>query len=130
MFPTSRSTKHCMVYCGDDICDCSKNPKYGVFNTMKSTLAAKKPHFDKFELKETLENGVHTITFTKVDETERTMKATLLTEYMPKKDMSKLLVEQTNKRPDNDDLLTVWDTEEKGWRSIRVSSIKKLIKWV
>jgi hypothetical protein len=77
---------------------------------------------NKFELKETLENGVVTVVFEKVDGTLREMKCTLLTEYLPKTDSPTLLTER--KEPDN--VLSVWDIENNGWRSFRIDNIKEI----
>lgn len=79
---------------------------------------------NKFELKETLENGVVTVVFEKVDGTLREMKCTLLTEYLPKTEGPTLLTER--KEPDN--VLSVWDVENNGWRSFRVDNIKEIRK--
>jgi hypothetical protein len=40
---------------------------------------------NKHELKEIIQNGVVTVVFTKKDGTERTMKCTLLPEYLPQR---------------------------------------------
>jgi len=62
-----------------------------------------------------LQQGVRTIVFTKVDGTERTMKATLQESVVPAST-------GTSTAPDSN--LVVWDTEKNGWRSVRINSIK------
>lgn len=62
-----------------------------------------------------LQQGVRTIVFTKVDGTERTMKATLQESVVPAST-------GTSTAPDSN--LVVWDTEKSGWRSVRINSIK------
>ena len=62
-----------------------------------------------------LQQGVRTIVFTKVDGTERTMKATLQESVVP-------ATTGTSTAPDGN--LVVWDTEKSGWRSVRINSIK------
>ena len=81
---------------------------------------------DKFQLKEQLRNGIVTVVFEKMDGTERTMRCTLDEEHMP----PQLLTEQQNSakiRNENDDILAVWDTEAKGWRSFHVSKVKEVL---
>jgi hypothetical protein len=81
--------------------------------------------WNKYELKETLRNGVYTVVFEKVDGTERRMECTLDPTFMP----AQLLTEQQETakiRNENDDVLAVWDTQAKGWRSFHVSKIKEV----
>jgi hypothetical protein len=78
--------------------------------------------YTKHQLKEFCQNGVVTVVFTKADGSERTMKATLLPEYV--NNGKTLLQESENKRPENPDVLAVWDVDAKGWRSFRIDSIK------
>lgn len=72
----------------------------------------------KFDLKEKLENGVVTVVFEKTNGEERTMQCTLLNEYLP---------ETKGVRAENDNVLSVWDVENNGWRSFRVDSIKQVL---
>mgnify|MGYP006154720731 FL=1 len=71
---------------------------------------------------ESLSNGVRTVTFTKVDGTERVMEATI-----QPKILKEIYGDQATALQRNPDTLTVFDTEKKDWRSIRVSSIKTLV---
>lgn len=85
---------------------------------------------NKYELKETLQNGIVTVTFTKADGTERTMKCTLIPEYIPVKPVAEgqqLLTEGLT-RAENPNTLSVWDLESAGWRSFRIDSIKSILK--
>lgn len=85
---------------------------------------------NKYELKEVLENGIATVTFTKVDGTERTMKCTLIPEYIPAKPVAEgqqLLTEGLTK-VDNPNTIAVWDLENNAWRSFRIDSIKTVLK--
>lgn len=77
----------------------------------------------KYELKEKLENGVVTVVFEKVNGEERTMKCTLLNEYLP----VSVEVEGKTTRTEGDNVLSVWDIESQGWRSFRVDSLKQVI---
>lgn len=85
---------------------------------------------NKYELKETLQNGIVTVTFVKTDGTERTMKCTLIPEYIPTRqpvEGQQLLTEKVQ-RTESDSVISVWDLENNGWRSFRIDSIKSLLK--
>lgn len=80
---------------------------------------------ERSTLKEMLQSGVYTVTFTKADGTERVMKCTLNSSYLP----TVPVVEETTlltevPRYENEAILRVWDLEENGWRSFRMDSIK------
>lgn len=89
----------------------------------------KKPLYTKEELKGYLHKYIMQITFLKVDGTERIMNCTLLPMALPRKTVS-LVSEDINlsTRPENDNLLAVWDIENKAWRSFRVDSVNKPIR--
>lgn len=85
---------------------------------------------NKYELKETLQNGIVTVSFTKSDGTERTMKCTLIPEYIPVKPVAEgqqLLTEGLT-RQENPNTISVWDLENNGWRSFRLDSVKSIVK--
>lgn len=84
---------------------------------------------EKHELKQILQNGVVTVVFTKADGTERHMKCTLIPEYIPATMQPKqqLLTESTQ-RPENPNLVSVWDIESAGWRSFRLDTIKNIVQ--
>ena len=77
---------------------------------------------DRFQLKQSLENGVVTIFFEKTDGTLREMRCTLQPDYLP----PQLLQEGGVSRAENPDTLSVWDIENGGWRSFRMNSIKSI----
>lgn len=79
----------------------------------------------RYELKETLENGVATVTFEKTDGTLREMRCTLRADMLPKQ----LLREEgdASKRTTPDTVLAVWDLDAGGWRSFRIDSIKNIV---
>jgi hypothetical protein len=79
---------------------------------------------NKYELKQQLQGDIATVVFTKADGTERTMRCTLLAEYLPVPAGPQLLTESTRK--ENDNVLSVWDVENGGWRSFRLDSIKSI----
>lgn len=80
--------------------------------------------FTKENLIDMLRNNVVTVTFTKLDGSERIMKCTLLGEYVPTPTSNRQMLLQENKGTDNN--ISVWDTETQGWRSFRVSSVKSI----
>ena len=82
--------------------------------------------YDKYELKEVIQNNVVTVTFEKVNGAERTMKCTLIPEYLPNKveDGKQLLTENVSR--ENPSSLAVWDVESNSWRSFRYESVKSV----
>lgn len=75
---------------------------------------------DRYALKETLENGVVTVTFAKADGSLREMRCTLMPGSLP----PQLL--QENTRKENLDVMSVWDVDANGWRSFRLDSIQSV----
>lgn len=67
-----------------------------------------------------LKTQVCEVVFTKVDGSLRTMKATLEESALPPTTPPK---EGAKPRPENLDLINVWDTEASGWRSFRLDSL-------
>jgi hypothetical protein len=80
--------------------------------------------FTKENLIDVLRNNVVTVTFTKVDGSERIMKCTLRDEFFPAAPSSGQVVLRDNMGSDNN--ISVWDTEMSGWRSFRVNSVKSI----
>ena len=79
---------------------------------------------DQYNLKETLANGVATVTFEKLDGSLREMRCTTNPDLMPKQ----LLREEGNKRTTPDGLAVVWDLDLGEWRSFRIDRVKSVIK--
>jgi|SRR5665213_40802 len=69
-------------------------------------------------LKTGLETHICIVHFTKADGSERTMRCTLLPEYLPE-----LPPLHVDKETVNEERLVVWDLEKNGWRSFRLDSI-------
>jgi hypothetical protein len=67
-------------------------------------------------LKELLKGNVVEVKFTKVSGEERVMKCTLQESHLPVS-----TGESTRKK--NDEVLSVWDIDNSGWRSFRLDSI-------
>lgn len=62
------------------------------------------------------------VTFTKVDGSERVMRATLMESKLPKIDY----VEKSSTKPKNTSVISVWDLDNEGWRSFRVANVIKV----
>lgn len=79
--------------------------------------------FTKENLIDMLRNNIVTVTFTKVNGEERTMKCTLMSEYMPNTPINngQVLLQESESKA-----VSVWDTEMNGWRSFRVDSVKSI----
>lgn len=74
------------------------------------------------ELRKLLSTDIVTVTFTKKNGELREMLCTTLKEYLPGEwlDSEKpLVLAETG-------IVTVWDLEQKGWRSFRFDSIKSI----
>lgn len=79
--------------------------------------------FTKENLIDMLRNNLVTVTFTKVDGTERVMKCTLMSEYVPNAPTNngQMLLQESAAKT-----VSVWDTEANGWRSFKVDSVKSI----
>lgn len=79
--------------------------------------------FTKENLIDMLRNNVVTVTFTKVNGQERTMKCTLMAEYVPNapSNNGQVLLQESESKA-----VSVWNTELNGWRSFRVDSVKSV----
>jgi hypothetical protein len=75
--------------------------------------------YDKSYLKEQLSKHIAYIVFIKADGTNREMTCTLMPSMLPEVK----LVESHVPRKQNDEILAVWDLDNKAWRSFRLDSI-------
>lgn len=75
---------------------------------------------EKTALMEALGKGVVTVTFTKKDGTERTMRCTRSTSYIPIEHAPK---SDTSKEEVTDNI-RVFDVEKQGWRSFNFTTLK------
>ena len=83
--------------------------------------------FSKYELTAMASHGVITVSFTKVNGENRNMRCTLMPEHI--QDNRVLLQEGETpkpKRPDNPDVIAVWDVDAGGWRSFRIDSVHRV----
>ena len=79
--------------------------------------------FTRDGLIDLLRHNVVTVTFTKVNGDERTMRCTLMAEYVPNvpTNNGQVLLQESESKA-----VSVWDTEANGWRSFRVDSVKSI----
>lgn len=72
-----------------------------------------------------LKQSVCEVTFTKVNGERRIMRCSLDSRYLPPitAEQMKHLDEQQQK-PENQEIIAVWDVEKGGWRSFRVDSVE------
>lgn len=75
----------------------------------------------KEKLKDILKQNTVNVSFTKVNGTERNMLCTLKESILPIRDTN----ETSQKKQENDNVLPVWDLEEKAFRSFRIDSVIK-----
>ena len=73
---------------------------------------------NKEELVSILKDDVLDVTFIKSDGSERKMRCTLMTSYLPVGDSV------SSKRSWSTDAIAVWDIEKNDWRVFKFSSIK------
>lgn len=69
-----------------------------------------------------------TITFTKMDGTERVMRCTLIQSYLPPKTEIDEILEEAMPVKGNPQVLAVWDIEKNEWRSMRIERITN-VEW-
>ena len=77
------------------------------------------PFSQKTFLRGLLSESIVEILFVKRDGSERLLKGTLIPSYLPEQVQTKEDVNTIG----NENLLSVWDTENDGWRSFRIDSI-------
>jgi WYL_2, Sm-like SH3 beta-barrel fold len=78
---------------------------------------------DREEMVKLLKRGAVDITFTKVDGSLRTMRATLNPSRMPPQMKNEDLEAAETHRKENPDVLPVWSIDDLGWRSFRLENI-------
>ena len=75
------------------------------------------------DLKAMLQANVRIVTFQKVNGDKRAMRCTLNPTYLPE---TKPKAVEASPRPENEEVLAVYDLDEKGWRSFRIENILKV----
>jgi hypothetical protein len=82
--------------------------------------------FSRENIIELLHTNVVTVTFTKVNGEERTMKCTLLGEYVPNAPTTNGKVVVSEEKSASNSTVSAWDIEKNGWRSFRIDSVKSV----
>lgn len=72
------------------------------------------------EIVDELSKGVHQVTFTKLDGTERTISCTLDSAILPN------LKDKDSAKPINENIITAYCVDKKEWRSFRVENVKSI----
>lgn len=80
-------------------------------------------NFSRDSILQKLHEGETTVTFTKVDGSERVMRCTLNEAMLPPAEPT----ESTAERKVNPNVVAVWDLDKEGWRSFKVDSVKSLV---
>ena len=91
---------------------------------MNDTAKFSEGDWEKFAvwIKDLLQTDVVTVTFDKKDGTERIMKCTLNPSMLP----AKVVSEEKAPRTKNENVLSVYDVENNGWRSFTLRSVKRV----
>ena len=80
---------------------------------------------DRNILLEALKNHVCTVTFTKVNGETRVMPCTLREDVVPKPPVE-VASKSVVKRHENQNIVSVWCTDKREWRSFRVDNVVDL----
>ena len=75
-------------------------------------------------LKKDLLENLRTVTFTKIDGTERTMKCTLNSKYIPDEGKAVVIKKDEPDSANTPTVLPVWEVDLKSWRAFRIDSVK------
>lgn len=77
-------------------------------------------------LLEDLRNNIVEVTFTKVNGERRSMRCSLMSEYLPEVHKTNPAEQEKEKtfHRENPDVLAVWDVQNGGWRSFRIDSVE------
>lgn len=73
----------------------------------------------KQKLKDILKQNIVSISFKKIDGTDRKMLCSLKEDILPVVESK----ETTKKKPENENVLPVWDLEKNAFRSFRIDSL-------
>ena len=79
--------------------------------------------FRRSELQTQLRGEILEVTFTKVNGDKRVMNCTLMEQIMPTTTEEK---KDTTDKKVNEDILSVWDIDAKGWRSFRIKTVTRV----
>lgn len=74
-------------------------------------------------VRDALRTSVADVTFTKSDGTERVMACTLITAYLPQRELKN--VEQVQQPEVTPTSVRVWDIDKNAWRAFKLDSVKE-----
>ena len=80
-----------------------------------------KDKFVRSELQSQLQTEILEVTFTKVNGDKRVMNCTLMEGVLPSS-----TAEKKADKKINEDILSVWDVDSKGWRSFRMNTVTRV----
>ena len=81
--------------------------------------------YERDKLISDLKQAVVEVTFTKVNGERRIMRCTLDPKHLPPMTIQQIgHIDEQHKRPENLDIIVVWDVEVCGFRSFRVDSVQ------
>ncbi len=77
--------------------------------------------YTKESIRSLLKNNVLKVVFTKTDGSVREMRCSLQEQFI------EVYEKKTDKvKPENDNIISVWDLDNNGWRSFKVDSIQSV----
>jgi len=80
-------------------------------------------HLSKTNVMNLLHNGIINVEFTKIDGSIRSMKCTLMEEFI-----TKYINKTDTKKQVKEDIFVVWDLDKNDWRSFKYDSIINIYK--
>lgn len=86
-------------------------------------IEVKDDEFVRSDLQTQLRDEILEVTFTKVNGDKRVMNCTLMEQIMPTITEEK---KDTTDKKVNEDILSVWDIDAKGWRSFRINTVTRV----
>ena len=86
-------------------------------------IEVKDDEFVRSDLQTQLRDEILEVTFTKVNGDKRVMNCTLMEQIMPTTTEEK---KDTTDKKVNEDILSVWDIDAKGWRSFRINTVTRV----
>jgi hypothetical protein len=85
-------------------------------------MKSQKIKYDRDTILKDLQSNVVEVTFEKVNGETRVMRCTLDPQHLPSNFDPKYL-EEHHEKPQNKNVLAVWDLQNGGWRAFRVDSV-------
>lgn len=83
-------------------------------------------HVDRASFVSDLRQNIVEVRFMKLDGNVRIMKATLHPSWLPEDTRTREKIDESVNREKRNDVITIWDIDAGGWRSIKLDSIFSL----